>query len=566
MVDRYYRKIEDVENDIENAMQISSILLKLKGYDDDLEKIDTNENNISSNLSKIEDNETNISTNLEKIDDNLEKINDIKSILPKSEIFKKTYSIKNQSFRFTRNIVYFKLLEIEIENNFNKDGKLEFDNYIYYKYKNLQLDHHRLQHEYRILDDKNNLLYKKILNKTNTSDLDIDKNVMLVKDNFYIIFKNNYNKIKIILDLYRVYRHGTGNFNLEVINESFVKVSYLDKNDISLKIEDNENNISSNLSKIASNKDDITSNLSKIGSNKDDITSNLSKINNNETNISSNLSKINNNENNISSNLSKINNNENNISSNLSKIDANKNNISTNLSKISDNENNISSNLSKISDNENNISSNLSKINNNENNISSNLSKINNNENNISSNLSKISNNENNISTNLIKITSNEDDILYNLNEINYLKNNSSKSYLKNVYNILFYDKKTQVSFRNYFFERVFDINSNINDFIEMSFKISLQYENISERSYVKTLYEIFDENDNSLYIKSVNNSDYSYYSNKIFIDESIFYNFTKNIKKIKFVIKFQMILSRVIKIWYIKNDNYRLVIKNYGI
>ena len=33
MVDRYWRKIEDVEKDIENSMQISSILLKLKGYD-----------------------------------------------------------------------------------------------------------------------------------------------------------------------------------------------------------------------------------------------------------------------------------------------------------------------------------------------------------------------------------------------------------------------------------------------------------------------------------------------------------------------------------------------------
>ena len=56
MVDRYYRKIESVENDIENAIQISGILLKLKGYDnklDDLSKIGDNENNISSNLSKI---------------------------------------------------------------------------------------------------------------------------------------------------------------------------------------------------------------------------------------------------------------------------------------------------------------------------------------------------------------------------------------------------------------------------------------------------------------------------------------------------------------------------------
>ena len=496
MVDRYYREIEDVENDIENAMQISSILLKLKGYDDDLGKIDANKNDISTNLSKIEDNETNISINLEKIDDNLEKINNIKSLLPKSEIFKKTYSIKNQSFQFTRNIVYFKLLEIEIENNFNKYGKLEFDNYIYYRYDNLQLDHHRLQHEYRIFDDKNNLLYKKILNKTNTSDLDFDKNIMLVKDNFYVTFKNNYNKIKIIFDLYRVYRHGTGNFNLELINESFVNITYLDKNDISLKIEDNENNISTN----------------------------LSKINNN------------------------------------------KNNISTNLSKINNNKNNISTNLSKINNNKNNISTNLSKINNNENNISTNLSKINNNSSEISTNSDQISTNKNNISTNLININTNEDNIAYNLNEINYLKNNKSTQYLKNVYNILFYDRKTQVSFRNYFFERVFDINSNVNDFIEMSFKISLEYENISERSYVKTLYELFDENDNSLYIKSVNNNDYSYYSNKIFIDESIFYNFTKSIKKIKFVIKFQMILSRVIKIWYIKNDNYRLVIKNYGV
>ena len=44
------------------------------------------------------------------------------------------------------------------------------------------------------------------------------------------------------------------------------------------------------------------------------------------------------------------------------------------------------------------------------------------------------------------------------------------------------------------------------------------------------------------------------------------FFNFVTNVKKIKFVIKLQMILPRVIKIWYIKNDNYRLVIKDYGL
>ena len=146
------------------------------------------------------------------------------------------------------------------------------------------------------------------------------------------------------------------------------------------------------------------------------------------------------------------------------------------------------------------------------------------------------------------------------------MKNNISKSYLKNIYNILFYDKKTQIDFRNIFYEKLFDVNASVNDFIEMNFKIDLQYEDISERNYVKTICELFDENDNSLYIKSVTNNNYTYFSNRVIVDEIIFYNFTKNVEKIKFVIKFQMSLSRVIKIWYIKNDNYRLVTKNYGL
>ena len=50
-------------------MQISSILSKLKGYDEklgDLSKIGNNENNISSNLGKIDANKSNTSSNLKK--------------------------------------------------------------------------------------------------------------------------------------------------------------------------------------------------------------------------------------------------------------------------------------------------------------------------------------------------------------------------------------------------------------------------------------------------------------------------------------------------------------------
>ena len=147
----------------------------------------------------------------------------------------------------------------------------------------------------------------------------------------------------------------------------------------------------------------------------------------------------------------------------------------------------------------------------------------------IDKNNEDIEKNKNDISTNLLKINSNEDDIAYNLSEINYLKNNKSTQYLKNIYNILLYDSKTQISFKeDIFYEKVFDINANINDFIEMSFKIDLEYRRINDRNYVKNIYEILDENDNSLYVKSVTNNEYTYFSNRLIIDENIFYNFIK--------------------------------------
>ena len=174
---------------------------------------------------------------------------------------------------------------------------------------------------------------------------------------------------------------------------------------------------------------------------------------------------------------------------------------------------------------------------------------------------------KNDISTNLIKINSNEDDILYNLNEIDYLKSNKSTQYLKNVYNILFYNSNDQISFKDeIFYEKVFDINANINNFIEMSIKIELEYQNTDDRRYIKSIYEIFDENNNSLYVKSISNNEYLYFSNKGIIDKYIFYNFNKNVEKIKFVIKFQKLsASRVIYLYYIKNDNYRFILKHYS-
>ena len=59
-----------------------------------------------------------------------------------------------------------------------------------------------------------------------------------------------------------------------------------------------------------------------------------------------------------------------------------------------------------------------------------------------------------------MKINSNDDDILYNLSEITYIKNNISESYLKNVYNILYYNDKENIDFDNNFYDKTFEFNA----------------------------------------------------------------------------------------------------------
>ena len=161
MVDRYWRKIESVENYIENSIQISSILLKLKGYDEklsDLSKIGNNENNISSNLGKIDTNKSDISSNLGKIDtnksfisSNLKKINNNKSNI--DEINENLanidfnsnnkYSIENffiynieieNSYKIDKDKSNFSIFKYILEDDFKKDFILQIDCKLLYQY------------------------------------------------------------------------------------------------------------------------------------------------------------------------------------------------------------------------------------------------------------------------------------------------------------------------------------------------------------------------------------------------------------------------------------------------
>ena len=185
------------------------------------------------------------------------------------------------------------------------------------------------------------------------------------------------------------------------------------------------------------------------------------------------------------------------------------------------------------------------------------------NEKDIENNLEKIESNEKNISTNLINMNINEDNIAINTDEINNLKKN--KTYLKNLYNKLFYNEKTQIDFNNIFYEKVFDVDASINDFIEIQFMFDLQANNVFKLvDNIKLEYKILDNNI-SLYSKEIKLIDeYKYSSDRIFIKENIFYNFKKTIYKIKFVIKFNTIFNEPNKLYYLNNDN-RLILKHYS-
>ena len=270
MVDRYWRKIESIEN----SMQISSILLKFKEYDEkliDLSKIENNENNISSNLGKINDNENSISNNLEKID------NFTQYILKSSKDFEQAYTIEKLIFRFNKDTHFYNMFKKETEYDFSKNRLLFVKNNMYYKYDNLPKDYHRLQHEYNIYDSENNLIHIYLFNKDTYYNENLDP-ILHTGQDFCICFEKN-KKIKLNLQLHRHNRHGIGNINLEIDddNENYININYLDKNDEE-RIDTNKNDISTNLINIDTNEDDIAYNLSEINYIKNNIPKSYQKM------------------------------------------------------------------------------------------------------------------------------------------------------------------------------------------------------------------------------------------------------------------------------------------------
>ena len=255
MVDRYWRKIESLENDIENSMQISSILLKLKGFDEklgnlskignnennissNLSKIGNNENNISSNLSKIGNNENNISSNLSKIDTNKSNIDEIKSNLSNinfnsnnkcaiENVFNYNIEIEN-TYKINKDNPTFSIFKYTLDDDFKKDSILKINARILYQYSTYN-NTGFLQHILKLYDDTDNMFYNYRSLKTTARDNrlnDVNQN-----DTFYAKLDDEYNIIKIELNL-SIIDNATNTVDCKIYNtynSNFLSVKHYKK-------------------------------------------------------------------------------------------------------------------------------------------------------------------------------------------------------------------------------------------------------------------------------------------------------------------------------------------------
>ena len=274
-------------------MQISNILLKLKGYDkklSNLSKIGNYENNIPNNLVKINTNENDINDIIEaqdlinlnsssnastilqnssKINNNKSNIDEIKSNLSNIDFNSNNkYSIENffiynteieNSYKINKGKPNFSIFKYTLEDDFKKDSILEIDCKLLYQYTNYNSIGF-LKHIFKLYDNTDTMFYNYISLKTNAGDSksnDVNQN-----DLFYVKLDDDYKVIKIVLIL-SIIDNVNNTVNCKIYNaynSNFLCIKHYKKiNLISVNnnLGDLENTILSNSSKINNIKNSI---------------------------------------------------------------------------------------------------------------------------------------------------------------------------------------------------------------------------------------------------------------------------------------------------------------------
>ena len=595
MVYQYWREIEDTENDIKNAMQISAILLKLKGYDDNLGKIDTNEGNITSNSGlistntndisdnsglistnegNISSNSKQISTNTGNISSNLSKLNNIENkLILVDDIYNETFPISRFSVTFKDKRILYR----QIFSNFTTNGIIKINA----KYNYVYDENYTLKHIYRFFN--NRIQFKKI-------ELDHDRSSNVINDKFEIqgIDSNR-------IDIAVYYENNTDSKKIELVGINTIQINYIENNS---KLDMNKNNISDNLRKIDTNTSSISDNSGLISTNTGSIASNLLKINKNTDDITalqnSNIKAFYNLDQifiyDIEKGYQTVNKDnpyhifEKEIYYNFVKNSY----LEIALKVLTEISNYVLIGFFQILcnfyDQDNNLFYTIS--------LSTAMGSINRLSTiksvfivPINENMSKIKidffiapkeTQQNrsakftiqDINSNKIYIKyfqkTNEMSIKDIQDSLDNVKNIENSIKLKNIINILFYNERKQIDFKNNFFDKLYLLNIKKDDFIEIDLRMLLDYENIDNSNIIITEFRLYNDDDEQIYTATYNNGNNISFKNFVFINKNIFYNFEKDTTKLRVLIFFYMLRSEIVKIWYEPKNNDRFILKHY--
>ena len=147
-------------------------------------------------------------------------------------------------------------------------------------------------------------------------------------------------------------------------------------------------------------------------------------------------------------------------------------------------------------------------------------------------------------------------------NSLNTVKNISNRLYLKNFYNILYHGVDLKVS--HIFFDKTFTLNAKRNDFIEIYFKLLLEYNDLNNSKFVD-MNTIFYNMNKEIYNVSYDNDKYKNTINTgVLLHDNFNFIFDDDVEKLKIAITFSWTRSNLNILYKSVNTN-RLIIKHYG-
>ena len=159
-------------------------------------------------------------------------------------------------------------------------------------------------------------------------------------------------------------------------------------------------------------------------------------------------------------------------------------------------------------------------------------------------------------------------DIKNSLDNVNNITDRVDKIgkglFLKNLFNDIYHDNDVIIT--NIFFDKKYKLHAKRNNFIEVHFKMLIEYNDTENAKHITTNFILYNmDNGQELISYSYDNSDYIGNSNTdILLNNAFYYNFDENINDIKIAITFTKRRSYV-DIKYKSINNNRLILKHYA-